>query len=195
MAGLFIFTLIMKYLVAGLGNIGPEYKDTRHNIGFIVLDALAKIKSAEFGLQKSAFRTEIKHKGRTYILIKPTTFMNLSGQAVRYYLQQEKIKVENLLVVTDDLALPFGKIRMKGKGSAGGHNGLKNIEELLESSKYARLRFGVGDEFSAGQQVKYVLDDFSIKEQETIQISIDKSIEAVLSFGSIGLERTMNFFN
>lgn len=195
MTGLFIFVSIMKYLIAGLGNIGPEYKNTRHNIGFLILDELAKRKDAKFEVDKLAFRTEIKHKGRTFILIKPTTYMNLSGKAVRYFLQQEKIKTENLLVVTDDLALPFGKIRMKAKGSAGGHNGMKNIELLLESSQYARLRFGVGDEFAKGRQVEYVLNDFSNEETKHLEEYIDKSVEGILSFGSIGLERTMNYFN
>ncbi len=185
----------MKYLIVGLGNIGPEYELTRHNIGFLVLDRLADEKGAKWTHDRHAFVTEIKHKGRSIHLVKPTTYMNLSGKAVSYWLNSLKIPKENLLVVTDDLALPFGKIRMKGKGSAGGHNGLKNIEALTGGQDYARLRFGVGDEFGKGQQVDYVLSPFNKKEMEELVIFMDKSIEALLSFCSIGLERTMNFFN
>jgi len=185
----------MKYLIAGLGNIGKEYEDTRHNIGFMVLDELAKKFDAKFELNKLAFYTEFKHKSRIFILIKPTTFMNLSGKAVRFWMTEKKIQKENILVITDDLALPFGKIRLKAKGSAGGHNGLKSIEQLLASTDYARLRFGVGDEFSKGKQVDYVLGAFNKDERDYLPSLIDKSAEATLSFGTIGLERTMNFFN
>ncbi len=185
----------MKYLIAGLGNIGPEYEKTRHNIGFMILDDLAKEHGATFKLDKHAFITEIKHKGRTYILIKPTTYMNLSGKAIRYWMQDKKVPVDNIMVVTDDIALPFGKIRIRAKGSNGGHNGLKNIEQLLATSKYPRLRFGVGDEFAKGKQVDYVLGDFSKDQEDYLPSLIGKCGEAILSFGSIGLERTMNFFN
>ena len=185
----------MKYLIVGLGNIGKEYENTRHNIGFMVLDELAKKFDAKFEINKLAFYTEFKHKSRTFILIKPTTFMNLSGKAVRYWMNEKKVKPENIMVVTDDLAIPFGKIRIKPKGSSGGHNGLKSIEQLLASSKYPRLRFGVGDEFSKGNQVHYVLGEFNKDEQDYMPSLIDKSVDSILSFGTIGLERTMNFFN
>ncbi len=185
----------MKYLIVGLGNIGSEYEKTRHNIGFMVLDELAKKKEAKFEIQKLAFYTEFKHKGRTFILIKPTTYMNVSGKAVRYWMNEKKVGIDNVMVVTDDIALPFGKSRIRAKGSHGGHNGLRNIEELLVTSKYPRLRFGVGDDFSKGKQVDYVLGDFNSDQMDHLPGLIDKSGEAILSFGSIGLERTMNFFN
>ena len=185
----------MKYLIAGLGNIGPEYELTRHNIGFLVLDRLADEKGSKFDIDKHAFSTEVKHNGRTLILIKPTTYMNLSGKAVNHHLQANKVPKENLLVVTDDIALPYGKIRLKPKGSAGGHNGLKNIEHLTGGQNYSRLRFGVGDDFSKGRQVDYVLSPFSQKELDNIVLYMDKAIEAIFSFCTIGVERTMNFFN
>lgn len=185
----------MKYLLVGLGNIGPEYADTRHNIGFMVLDYLAKKHEASFDISRHAFVTEIKHKGKSFTLVKPTTYMNLSGKAVAHYLSAGKIPVENMLVITDDLALPYGKLRMRAKGSAGGHNGLKHIEETLGNNEYARLRFGVGDNFSKGRQVDYVLSAFSKEELETLPELIEQAANMSLSFGAIGLERTMNFFN
>lgn len=185
----------MKYLIVGLGNIGPEYAETRHNIGFMVLDYLAKKHDAKFELGRHAFTTEIKHKGRTYVLVKPTTYMNLSGKAVGHYLSSLKLEPESLLVITDDIALPFGKIRIRMKGSAGGHNGLKHIEQTLGHNNYPRLRFGVGDSFHAGKQVDYVLGKFSDDEQIDLQTLIEKSADASLAFGTIGLERTMNQFN
>jgi len=151
----------LKYLIAGLGNVGAEYELTRHNIGFLVLDQLAQ--DQKFEQDRHVFKTEIKHKGRSLHLIKPTTYMNLSGKAVSYWLKELKIPKENLLVITDDIAIPFGKIRIRKKGSAGGHNGLKNIEELTGGQDYARLRFGVGDDFSKGRQVDYVLSNFNTK--------------------------------
>lgn len=185
----------MKYLIAGLGNIGAEYELTRHNIGFLILDRLAGEKGAKFEMNKLAFSSEIKHKGRTLHLIKPTTYMNLSGKAVNHYLQHHKIPKENLMVITDDLSLPYGKIRLKPKGSAGGHNGLKNIEQLTGGQNYARLRFGVGDDFHKGQQVDYVLSPFSQIEMDELVLNMDKAIEAIFSFSTIGIERTMNQFN
>ncbi|WP_347158297.1 aminoacyl-tRNA hydrolase [Pontibacter chitinilyticus] len=186
----------MKYLIVGLGNIGPEYADTRHNIGFMVLDYLAqKYGAATFEVSRHAFVTEIKSKGRTYVLVKPTTYMNLSGKAVGHYLNSLKLPAEQLLVITDDIALPFGKIRIRAKGSAGGHNGLKNIEETLGHNNYPRLRFGVGDAFHKGKQVDYVLSKFSPDEQAELQTLIEKAADAALAFGTIGLERTMNQFN
>jgi len=185
----------MKYLVAGLGNIGSEYAETRHNIGFKVLDALAGASNLVFTNGRYADVCELRHKGRTFVLIKPTTYVNLSGNAVRYWMQQEKIALENVLVVTDDLALPFGKLRMRGQGSDGGHNGLKHINEILGTKNYARLRFGISAEFSKGAQVDYVLGKWSEEEMKTMSEKIDVATKAVLSFGLIGLARTMNEFN
>lgn len=185
----------MKYLIAGLGNIGAEYELTRHNIGFLILDRLADENGARFSQNKLAYTSEIKHRGRTLILIKPTTFMNLSGKAVNHHLQANKIPKENLLVVTDDIALPYGKIRLKPKGSAGGHNGLKNIEQLTGGANYSRLRFGVGDDFHKGHQVDYVLSPFNKTEIDELVVHMDKAIECMLSFCTIGVEKTMNHFN
>lgn len=185
----------MKYLIAGLGNIGPQYELTRHNVGFLVLDRLAEQEKISFSTDRLACKTEFNHKGRKIHLIKPTTYMNLSGKAISYWLQQLKIPVENLLVVTDDIALPFGKLRMKAKGSSAGHNGLKNIEETLGGQNYPRLRFGIGDNFSKGRQIDYVLGNFTREELVQLPEPMDKSIQMILSFTSIGIERTMNFFN
>lgn len=185
----------MKYLIAGLGNIGAEYELTRHNIGFLILDRLADEKGVLFKMDKLAFTAEVSHRGRTLCLIKPTTYMNLSGKAVNLHLQQNKVPKENLLVVTDDISLPYGKIRLKPKGSAGGHNGLKNIEQLTGGQDYSRLRFGVGDDFYKGNQVDYVLSPFAKKELDELVLNMDRAIEAIFSFCSIGVERTMNQFN
>ncbi|WP_114781391.1 aminoacyl-tRNA hydrolase [Botryobacter ruber] len=185
----------MKYLIVGLGNIGPEYAETRHNIGFMVLDYLAKKYDGQFDTGRHAFVAEIKMKGRTFVLVKPTTYMNLSGKAVGHHLNSLKLPVENMLVITDDIAIPFGKIRIRAKGSAGGHNGLKHIEQTLGHNNYPRLRFGVGDAYSKGKQVDYVLSRFSEDEQAELQTLIEKAAEAVISFGTVGLERTMNFHN
>lgn len=185
----------MKYLIVGLGNIGVEYELTRHNIGFLVLDRLADEQGVKFEMNKLAFTAEAKHKGRTLHLIKPTTYMNLSGKAVNHYLQLHKIPKENMLVITDDIALPYGKIRLKPRGSAGGHNGLKNIEQLTGGQNYPRLRFGVGDAFSKGRQVDYVLSPFSKQEMDELVLNMDRAIEAIHSFCTIGMERTMNHFN
>ena len=185
----------MKYLVVGLGNIGSEYENTRHNIGFMILDALAKASNIFFETNKLGSTATLKFKGRTFILVKPSTYMNLSGKAVNYYLQQEKIKQENLLVITDDIALPFGTIRLKGSGSDGGHNGLKNIIESLGNANYARLRFGVGSEFVKGKQINHVLGNFAPEEQILLAERLTKASEAIKSFGTIGLGRTMSEFN
>ncbi len=185
----------MKYLLAGLGNIGPEYDQTRHNIGFMVLDFLARQHGGAFDISRHAFATEINTKGRRFVLIKPTTYMNLSGKAVQHHLTVHKIPVENLLVITDDLALPYGKLRLKGQGSAGGHNGLKHIQETLQTPTYARLRFGVGSEFSRGKQVDFVLSPFSADERIDLSTHIERAAETALAFGALGLERTMNFYN
>jgi PTH1 family peptidyl-tRNA hydrolase len=185
----------MKYLIAGLGNLGREYENTRHNIGFMILDQLAAKFNVPFVDDNLAYIAEFKYKGRTFVLIKPTTYMNLSGKAVRYWLQKKSVPLENLLVVLDDLALDFGKLRLRPKGSDGGHNGLKNIDQLLGGNNYARLRFGIGNSFHKGHQVNYVLGEWSIEESNDLQPYMDKATECVLSFGTIGLAHTMNTFN
>ncbi|CAN5296251.1 aminoacyl-tRNA hydrolase [soil metagenome] len=185
----------MKYLVAGLGNIGPEYELTRHNVGFLVLDHLSSKLETNFTADKHASMTEAKYKGRNIYLIKPSTYMNLSGKAVNYWLQELKIPTENFLVVTDDIALPFGKLRMRGKGSNAGHNGLGSIDETLGYNSYARLRFGIGNNFSKGRQVDYVLSRFTEQEFQDLEPLLVKASDMVLSFCTIGIERTMNFFN
>jgi peptidyl-tRNA hydrolase, PTH1 family len=185
----------MKFLVAGLGNIGPEYENTRHNIGFTVLDALCGASSISFKTDRLASVAELKVKGKTLILIKPTTYMNLSGKAVNYWMQAEKIPAERLLVVTDDLALPFGTLRMKGRGSDGGHNGLKDIQATLGTDQYARLRFGIGCEFSKGKQVDYVLGRWSSQELQTLNERVTVATEMIKSFATAGLQNTMNQFN
>jgi PTH1 family peptidyl-tRNA hydrolase len=185
----------MKYLVVGLGNPGLEYEETRHNIGFKVVDALAKELGDSFTLNRAAFRAEVKYKGRTLVLIKPITYMNLSGKAVNYWMQTEKIPVENLVVITDDIALPFGKLRMKGKGSDGGHNGLKDIQTTLNTQEYARLRFGVGSDFAKGRQADYVLGKWTKEENLDLPTRIDVATEFIKSFTTIGLEMTMTNWN
>ncbi len=184
-----------KFLVTGLGNIGPKYHNTRHNIGFRILDALAKQEDLQFETKKLGDLTTYKYKGRTIILLKPNTYMNLSGKAVRYWLEKEKIPIENLLVITDDINLPFGTIRLKAKGSAGGHNGLKDIEVQLNTSKYSRFRFGVGAEFSKGRQVDYVLGEWNDEEENIMPERLEKSIALIKSFATAGLANTMNTFN
>lgn len=185
----------MKYLVVGLGNIGAEYELTRHNIGFLILDRMADTHKIEFVQDRYCFKSEVKYKGRSIHLVKPTTYMNLSGKAVNYWLNELKIPKENLLVLTDDIAIPFGKIRIRKKGSAGGHNGLKNIEDLTGGQNYSRLRFGVGDDFPKGKQIDYVLSPFAKKEFEELPIFMDKAIEAILAFSTIGVDRTMSQYN
>ena len=160
----------MKYLIVGLGNIGPEYQNTRHNIGFKVLDAFAKASNTVFEDMRYGAVATVKLKGRTLILLKPNTYMNLSGKAVSYWMQKEKIELSNLFVVVDDLALPFGTIRLRGKGSDGGHNGLKSINQLLGTQDYTRLRFGIGNEFPKGKQVDYVLGEWSSEEEERFPV-------------------------
>jgi len=185
----------MKYLIVGLGNIGPEYVDTRHNIGFMILDKLAKEEGCQFFNMRLAYYTDFKFKGRVVHLIKPTTYMNLSGKALAYWMQELKVPVENVLVLVDDIALPFGTLRLKPKGSAAGHNGLKHIEHTLGNNGYARLRFGVGDNYPKGRQVDYVLDAFAKEEQPELPALIDRSIEMIKSFVTIGTELTMTRFN
>lgn len=185
----------MKYLIVGLGNIGAEYAGTRHNIGFNVLDALAEASNTVFTTARYGDVAELKHKGRTLILLKPSTYMNLSGKAVRYWMDAEKIAPENLLVISDDIALPFGTLRIRPKGSPGGHNGLKNISELLQSEEFARMRFGVGGDFARGHQVDYVLGEWDGDELKAMPERLKLFGDAILSFTTNGLERTMNLFN
>ncbi|HBW85806.1 MAG TPA: aminoacyl-tRNA hydrolase [Crocinitomicaceae bacterium] len=185
----------MKFLIVGLGNPGSEYEETRHNIGFKVVDALAKELGGTFSLDKAAYKTEVKFKGRTLVLIKPITYMNLSGKAVNYWLQAEKINLESLVVITDDLALPFGKLRMKGKGSDGGHNGLKDIQAILKTQDYVRLRFGVGSDFAKGKQSDYVLGNWSKEESLDLPGRIGVATEFVKSFSTQGLALTMTNWN
>lgn len=185
----------MKYLIVGLGNIGREYEYTRHNIGFRVLDALAKASNIVFADRRYGFVAEMKVKGRTLILLKPSTYMNLSGNAVRYWMNQEKVPVENVLVVVDDLALPFGSLRLKGKGSDAGHNGLKHIQSILSTQEYARSRFGIGNDFPRGGQVDYVLEDFSDEEEKELPAKLETCGEIIKSFCLAGIQNTMNQYN
>ena len=172
-----------------------EYSNTRHNIGFKVLDALAKASNTVFTPKRYGDVTEVRHKGRTYILLKPSTYMNLSGKAVSYWLKTEKIPIENFLTVVDDLALPIGTLRLRPRGSDGGHNGLFSIIESLGTQEFARLRFGIGGDFPKGFQVQYVLGEWTKEELEILPERCEKSGEIILSFGTLGLERTMNLYN
>lgn len=185
----------MKYLIAGLGNIGQEYQNTRHNVGFQILDVLANASNIFFEDKRYGAVTTYKFKGRSLVLLKPSTYMNLSGRAINYWLQKEKIPVENLLVLVDDLALPYNTIRVRAKGSDAGHNGLRHINDILGHQNYARLRFGIGDEFSRGQQVDYVLGQWSKEEKETLPDLYDYCIQIIKGFCTIGIERTMNQYN
>jgi len=185
----------MKYLIVGLGNPGSQYEETRHNIGFKVVDELAKEAGESFSLDKAAHRAVIKHKGRTLVLIKPITFMNLSGKAVNFWMQKEQIPIENIFVITDDIALPFGKLRLKGKGSDGGHNGLKDIQAVLKTGDYARLRFGVGNDFPKGRQADYVLGVWKPEEKAALPERITVACNFVKSFCTEGLELAMTHWN
>jgi peptidyl-tRNA hydrolase, PTH1 family len=186
----------VKYLIAGLGNIGPDYRNTRHNIGFQILDALAAgASNIAFSDKRYGFVAEYRYKSRTFVLLKPSTYVNLSGRAVNYWLKKENIPLENMLVLVDDIALPFGTLRVKAKGSHGGHNGLRNISEVLGRNDFARLRFGIGDTYHPGFQVDYVLSEWSSEEKQQMPELLDACIEIIHSFGTIGIERTMNFYN
>jgi peptidyl-tRNA hydrolase, PTH1 family len=185
----------MKYLIAGLGNIGDEYADTRHNIGFIVADALAFSLKTTFASGRHASMAKATLRGRTLVIIKPTTFMNLSGKAVRYWMQKEDVPPENLLVVVDDLALPLGTLRMRKKGSDGGHNGLISIIETIETTEFPRIRFGIGSDFAKGYQVDYVLGRWDREEEKVLLPRIDTAVEMIKSFVLAGADRTMNIFN
>ena len=184
----------MKYLIAGLGNIGPDYENTRHNIGFMILDAFAKASNVVFQDKRYGFVAETRLRNQSLLLLKPSTFMNLSGNAVRYWLQHEKIDNDHLLVVVDDLSLPFGTLRLKSKGSDAGHNGLKNIQELI-GQNYARLRFGIGNEFPRGRQVDYVLSEFSDEEKILLPQRIETAVDIIRSFCLSGVDVTMNQYN
>ena len=184
-----------KYLIVGLGNIGANYDETRHNIGFKILDELASEEEIKFETQKLGDLAKFKFKGRMFILLKPATFMNLSGKAVKYWMGKENIPIENLLIICDDLNLPFGSLRIKTKGSDGGHNGLKNIIEILKTTQYARFRFGISNEYSKGKQIDYVLGTWNNDEQQQLPERIDKAIQAIRSFATAGIKNTMNQYN
>ena len=180
----------MKYLIVGLGNIGPEYRDTRHNIGFMVVDALAKLNNTPFTSGRYGSTASFSIKGQQLLLLKPSTFMNLSGLAVRYWMQEEKIPLENVLIVVDDLALPFGTLRLKGKGSDAGHNGLKHIAATLGTQNYARLRFGIGNDFPRGGQIDYVLGHFTDEDWKTMDERLETAGEIIKSFCLAGINIT-----
>jgi len=184
-----------KYLIVGLGNIGAKYDNTRHNIGFKIVDALAKEQGVSFETDKLGDLATFRFKGRTFVLLKPSTYMNLSGKAVKYWMGKEKIAVENILVVTDDLNIDFGTIRLKGKGSAGGHNGLKDIQEKLNTTSYPRFRFGVGADYSKGRQVDFVLNEWTKEETSVLIERIPVSCNLITSFGTAGMANTMNSYN
>ena len=185
----------MKYLIIGLGNPGAEYENTRHNIGFKVLDKLASLSNISFSADKHAAVAEVKFKGRNLVLIKPNTFMNLSGKAVNYWIQNTKIDAGNMLVITDDISLPFGVLRMRKKGSDGGHNGLKDIQAVLGNSNYPRLRFGVGNDFTRGKQSEYVLDNFLDEDYSTMDNRMKMAVKMIQAFATMGIESTMSDFN
>ncbi|WP_299097178.1 aminoacyl-tRNA hydrolase [uncultured Winogradskyella sp.] len=184
-----------KFLIVGLGNIGEKYHNTRHNIGFKILDYLAEKEDATFETVKLGDVTSLKVKGRTLILLKPSTYMNLSGKAVKYWLEKERVPLNNLLIITDDLNLPFGTLRLKTKGSDGGHNGLKDIQDKLQTTKYNRFRFGISDAFSKGRQVDYVLGEWTDEENSKLEERLKTSAELVKSFALAGVSNTMNQFN
>ena len=187
--------LMSKFLIVGLGNIGEKYHNTRHNIGFKIVDELAKDKEVSFETEKLGSVASFRFKGKTIILLKPSTFMNLSGKAVKYWMQKEKVFIENVLIITDDLNIDFGTIRVKAKGSDGGHNGLKDIQEKLGTTTYPRFRFGVGNNYSKGRQVDYVLGDWTAEEESQFIERLPKATEVVLSFATQGSANTMNNFN
>lgn len=185
----------MNYLVVGLGNIGSEYENTRHNMGFIVLDAFAKASNVVFHTDRYGDISEVPFKGNRFTLLKPSTYMNLSGKAVRYWMQEKKIPIENIVIICDDLNLPFGTIRMRKNGSDGGHNGLKNITELLGSQEYARIRLGIGNDFARGHQVDFVLGKLNEEELNLMESISGKVIDGVKAFATIGVDRAMNSTN
>ncbi|MFO7923428.1 MAG: aminoacyl-tRNA hydrolase [Bacteroidales bacterium] len=185
----------MKYLIVGLGNYGEKYINTRHNIGFMVLDTLAGVSNISFEDRRYGFVANYRYRARTCVLLKPATYVNLSGRAVNYWMQKEKIPIENLFVIVDDLALPFGTIRIRAKGGDGGHNGLYNINQVLGRMDYPRLRFGIAGEYAKGARVDYVLGELSSEEKNILPERIEKVMESVHSFVTVGIERTMNLYN
>ncbi len=185
----------MKHLIFGLGNIGSEHEGTRHNIGFSILDAWAKAEGERFETERYAMVARLRHKGHTFVCLKPTTYMNLSGNAVRYWLQQEKASILDALVLVDDLALPFGTLRMKSKGSAGGHNGLTHIQQTLGHDNYPRLRFGIGDDYPKGRQSDYVLGPWKPDEAAALPLLIDQCVEAIKTFATAGISHAMTSLN
>lgn len=185
----------MKYLIVGLGNIGDEYKDTRHNIGFRIADAVAKAHNATWEDRRYGFVARCRVKNAELVLLKPSTFMNLSGTAVRYWLGQEKVPIENMLVLVDDLNLPFGTLRLRKQGSDGGHNGLKNIEQCLCTTGYSRMRFGIGNDYCKGAQIHFVLGDWLPEEEQALEERLETCVKIVESFCLQGMERTMNQYN
>ena len=185
----------MKYLIAGLGNMGAKYGNTRHNVGFEVVDAIAEEHGGEWSTEKLGDLATVKHRGRTFVLLKPSTYMNRSGKAIHYWLQKEKIDKNRLLVVVDDLNLPFGKQRLRGKGSDGGHNGLKDIDQVTGGNNYARLRVGIGNEFSRGRQIDYVLGEWSSEQREDLPDVVKRAAETCIAFGAIGLQHAMSRHN
>lgn len=184
-----------KFLVVGLGNIGPEYEETRHNIGFKILDYLAEQEHFTFENNKLGATASFRYKGKSILCLKPSTYMNLSGKAVKYWMDKEKVSMENLLIVTDDINLPFGTIRLKTKGSDGGHNGLKDVQNTLQTTQYSRFRFGVGSEFSKGRQIEYVLGTWNDEELKALPERLKKSVDVIKSFVFSGAKNTMNQFN
>lgn len=186
---------LMKYLIVGLGNIGPEYVGTRHNIGFRVVDAIAEAQNAEWQDKRYGFICKTRIKNAELILLKPSTYMNLSGNAVRYWMQQEKIEIQNLLIVVDDLSLPVGAIRMKQNGSAAGHNGLKHIAQMLGTEGYNRLKFGIGNDFPRGAQVDFVLGKFSNEDEQILKVKIPVAADAVKAFALSGMQFAMCNYN
>ena len=185
----------MKYLIVGLGNIGPEYRNTRHNIGFKVLDAFAEVSNISFSTQRYGDIAQVRVKNNVLVLLKPSTYMNLSGEAVRYWMNKENIPLENVLVIVDDIALPFGAIRIKGKGSDGGHNGLKNIAAIIGTQNYARIRFGLGNDFPKGAQIDYVLGNFTEEQEKLLPERLKIAIDAIKAFCLSGLTFAMNNYS
>ena len=184
-----------KFLIVGLGNIGAEYKNTRHNIGFDIAEAFVSKHQSQFKLARLAEFAEVKYKGKTAIVIKPTTYMNLSGKAVKYWMDAEKVPLDFVLVLVDEVALPLNKIRLRPSGSDGGHNGLRSIQEILQTDKYPRLRFGIGNDYPKGRQIDYVLGGWSASEMPIVKVKIDKCVEVIENFMTIGIERTMSEVN
>jgi len=185
----------MKYLIAGLGNVGDEYAHTRHNIGFDVVMAFVSKKGMQFKQERLAYMAEVKWKGRTFICICPTTYMNLSGKAIKYWMDKEKIDIENVLIIVDDIALPLNKIRLRPGGSDAGHNGLKSLQEILGTTEYPKLRFGIGNNYPKGRQVDFVLGKWTKDEEPIVKLKIEKCVEVIEAFATIGLTDTMNKFN